>query len=64
MEGLDNLKLVLYQVGRSEKATSTERMRAALALAALDKAVADDGTPLLEDIQIELLCKIINGETG
>ena len=64
MDGLENLKLVLEQVGFSEKETGPERMRAALALAALDKAVTDAAEPVLMESRIKLLCKIINGETG
>ena len=43
--------------------TAPERIRAALALAEMGDAVAEDGTPLLSGAQIDSLRKIINGKT-
>ena len=43
--------------------TATERIRAALALAEMGEAVADDGTPLLVSSRIDSLRNIINGKT-
>ena len=63
---IDQLKETLQDVAKGhgdEPITATERMRAALALAALSKAVADDGTPLLKDIRIDSMRNIINGKT-
>ena len=62
MDNLENLKFVLERVSKSGPAT--ESMRAALALATLDKAVTDAGESVLTVSQIQLLSKIINGETG
>ena len=64
-QAIEELEVTLRDVIMSSSdnpSTVTERIRAALALAALNNAVANDGTPLLKDARIDFLCKIINGE--
>ena len=63
---IDELKTTLREVAKSsgdEPVTATERMRAALALAALTKAVTHDGTLILEGYRLDALRNIINGKT-
>ena len=65
-QAIDLLKTTLREVVKNVGDVAvppTERMRAALALAALDNAVADDGTPVLMEHRIDILRKIINGQT-
>ena len=63
-QAIDQLKTTLREVAEDcgdKPITATERMRAALALATLDKAVTDKGIPVLMEQRIDMLRKIING---
>ena len=65
-EMIDLLRTTLRDVAEGNgdyPITATERMRAALALAQMGDAVAEDETPLLRSPRIDSLRKIINGET-
>ena len=65
-QSIDQLRETLEDIAKDigdGHLTGTERMRAALALAAMGDAVAEDGTPLLSGARIDSLRKIINGET-
>ena len=65
-EVIDLLRTTLRDVAEGNgdyPITATERMRAALALAQMGDAVAEDETLLLRSSRIDTLRNIINGKT-
>ena len=64
-QSIDQLRETLEDIAKDNgegHLTGTERMRAALALAGMGDAVAEDGTPRLSGARIDSLRRIINGE--